>query len=226
MKYSLIIPIYNEEQTLKKLLLELESFQNSIQIILINDGSTDSSKSILNNQTSYKVIHNTENMGKGFSLINAVDLVETQNIILMDGDCEIELKIITDLIKEYESTENHVLVGSRWNKKSKSGKNINTYGNYVINYFFNILYKTNLSDVLCCVKIMKKELFESLNLKSKGFNIEMELMTKLALRNIKFLEKNVIYERRSKDKGKKIRLSHGWGIIWEMINNKLFISKP
>ena len=69
MKYSLIIPIYNEEQTLKKLLLELESFQNSIQIILINDGSTDSSKSILNNQTSYKVIHNTENMGKGFSLI-------------------------------------------------------------------------------------------------------------------------------------------------------------
>ena len=136
MKYSLIIPIYNEENTLDKLLTELQNFKNSVQIILVNDGSTDNSKSILDKQKFCKVIHNSENMGKGFSLINAVSMIKTQNIILMDGDCEIELKIINDLIKEYELEKNHVLVGSRWNEMSKPGKNINTYGNYIINYFY------------------------------------------------------------------------------------------
>ena len=80
MKYSLIIPIYNEENTLDKLLTELQNFK-PVQIILVNDGSTDNSKSILDKQKFCKVIHNSENMGKGFSLINAVSMIKTQNII-------------------------------------------------------------------------------------------------------------------------------------------------
>jgi dolichol-phosphate hexosyltransferase len=221
MSYSLIIPIYNEEYALKDLLLELETLPDIIEVIIINDGSTDNSKKILSFQKHIKVLHNPINMGKGFSIINAIEFVSNQNIILMDGDLEIDIESIPRLIKEFELNDNHVIVGSRWNEKSNPGKNINTYGNYLINYIFNFLYGTSLTDVLCCVKIMNKDLFKDLMLSSKGFNIEMEIMTKLAIKKIKILEKKVIYDRRPKYKGKKLKISDGWGIVGEMLKNKI-----
>ena len=220
MDYSLIIPIYNEEGTLKKLLLQLKNFNNKIEIIIINDGSTDRTKSILERQNNFTVIHNKVNRGKGFSIIKGVNFSSRKNIILMDGDLEVELESISNLIKEHKLFENIVVVGSRWNTKSNSGKNLNTYGNFLINYLFNILYFTSLTDVLCCVKIINKKLFKSLNLKSNNFNIEMELMSKLALKGVDFSEKDVIYKRRKNNEGKKIKISDGWGILWEMFKNK------
>ena len=220
MNYSLIIPIYNEENTLKNLIFELNSLSDDIEVIVINDGSTDNSKSILSSQKSFKVIHNPINMGKGYSIIKAAKFVTSQNIILMDGDLEIDLKSVIKLTEGFKMNDNYVVVGSRWNKDSNTGFNINTYGNYLINTMFNYLYDTKLTDVLCCVKIMNKNLFKSLMLDSKRFNIEMELMTKLAIKKINILEIGVLYNRRSKEKGKKIKLSDGWGILWEMLKNK------
>lgn len=221
MNFSLIIPIYNEEKTLNILLNELEELNINLEIILINDGSTDSTESILRNQKNIKVIHNKKNKGKGYSIINAAKQINTDNIILMDGDLEINLDSVSKLINVYEKLDNQVVVGCRWNNKSNPGKHINTYGNYLINYLFNSLYGTDLNDVLCCVKIINKNLFNSLNLKSNGFNIEMEIMSKLARKNIKFSEKNVIYNRRKSSEGKKIKLSDSLGIIKEMVMNRL-----
>ena len=220
MKYSLIIPIYNEEQTLNKLLTELKSFQNSFHVILVNDGSTDNSGSILRNQKSFKVIHNSKNMGKGYSLISAMKIVSSKNVILMDGDLEIDLRSIPKLVKEFEKNNNYVIVGKRWNKESNYKASINTYGNYLINYIFNMLYGTELTDVLCCVKIIKKDLLRNMKLRSIGFNIEMEIMAKLVTRNIKILEQDVLYNRRSYYNGKKLKLSDAWGIIFEMFKIK------
>ena len=220
MKLSLIIPIYNEEKTLNTLLNELEKLNAKLEILIINDGSTDSTESILRNQKNIKVIHNKINRGKGFSIINASKYINAENIILMDGDLEIDLDSISDLINTFEILDNQVMVGCRWNDRSNPGKHINTYGNYFINYLFNFLYGTDLNDVLCCVKVINKKLFNSLNLKSHGFNIEMEIMSKLAKKNIKFLEKNVVYNRRKSNEGKKIKLSDSWGILKEMVINR------
>ena len=220
MSYALLIPIYNEEPSLKKLLPQLKHLDQKIEIIIINDGSTDKTKSILKKNDDFTIINSSKNQGKGASIRNGVKIAKSDNIILMDGDLEIDLKSIPNLIKDYESNNKDVVTGSRWNEKSKPGTNINTYGNHLINYIFNLLYGTKFTDVLCCVKIMKKELFSSLLLESKGFNIEMEIMTKLAIKKITISEKNVIYNRRSIDGGKKLKLSDGWGIIWEMFKNK------
>ena len=220
MSYALLIPIYNEEPSLKKLLPQLKHLDQKIEIIIINDGSTDKTKSILKKNDDFTIINSSKNQGKGASILKGVKIAKSDNIILMDGDLEIDLKSIPNLIKDYESNNKDVVTGSRWNEKSKPGTNINTYGNHLINYIFNLLYGTKFTDVLCCVKIMKKELFSSLLLESKGFNIEMEIMTKLAIKKITISEKNVIYNRRSIDGGKKLKLSDGWGIIWEMFKNK------
>ena len=143
----------------------------------------------------------------------------------MDGDLEIELASISKLVEEHEKYKNTVVVGSRWNQISKDNFNINTYGNILINYLFNLLYSTSFEDVLCCVKILEKNLFTNLNLKSYNFNIEMEIMSKLVLKDVKFLQKNVIYKRRKSSDGKKIKLSDGWGILWEMVKNRVSKNK-
>ena len=223
MNYSLIIPIYNEEKTLKELLNQLEKYIHKIEIIIINDGSTDKTKYILDQQDKLKIINNPYNRGKGYSLISGIKLAANENIILMDGDLEIDMECIPDIIQKYEIELDAIVVGSRWKKESiTSGVTyIHTLGNYLINFLFNFLYNTNLNDVLCCVKVVDRKLLMSLNLSSHAFSIEIEIMSKLALLNKSIFEVDVIYNRRKKNEGKKLRFSDGWSILGRMISVKL-----
>jgi glycosyltransferase involved in cell wall biosynthesis len=223
MNYSLIIPIYNEEKTLKELLNQLEKYIHEIEIIIINDGSTDKTKYILDQQDKLKIINNPYNKGKGYSLISGIKLAANENIILMDGDLEIDMKCIPEIIQKYEIELDAIVVGSRWKKESiTSGMTyIHNLGNYLINFLFNFLYNTNLNDVLCCVKVINKKLLMSLNLSSHAFSIEIEIMSKLALLNKSIFEVDVIYNRRKKNEGKKLRISDGWSILGRMISVKL-----
>jgi len=218
--YSLVIPIYNEGHTLIKLLAELDNLDKKIEIIIINDGSSDKTKSILDNHNNFIKIHNEINHGKGYSIIRGVKEASGENIILMDGDLEIDLNCVPFFIKKHNSLRNHVIVGSRWNEKGKVDNSINTYGNYIINYFFNFLFKTNLNDVLCCVKVIDKKTFRLMNLISNGFSIEMEIMSKLAIANTKFYEIDVSYKRRSNSEGKKLKISDAWSVIFKMLTVK------
>tara|TARA_Y100000022_G_scaffold197729_1_gene206784 strand:+ start:1042 stop:1716 length:675 start_codon:yes stop_codon:yes gene_type:complete len=217
LNYSLIIPIYNEARTLDKLLNDLDELSDNIEIIIVNDGSTDGTKYRLDKSNSFKIIHNSKNLGKGSSIIIGERHATTQNIILMDGDLEIDMKSIKKCITVFKENNNAVVVGSRWNEKSQSGLNINTLGNFIINYIFNFLYKTNLNDVLCCVKIIRKDILRSLNLRSEKFGIEIELMSKLAIKGTEFFEVNVVYNRRKNSQGKKLKISDSFDIIWTMI---------
>jgi glycosyltransferase involved in cell wall biosynthesis len=222
MNYSLIIPIYNEGRSLNKLLKQLQKLDRSIEIIIIDDGSNDNTKSILECQSSFKVIKHQKNLGKGASIISGINDAKHDNIILMDGDLEVEMNSVIKAIKVYENNyPNIVINGCRWNKKSNPGFSINTYGNSIINFIFNNLYKTNITDVLCCVKIFEKELFNSLNITSKSFSIEIEVMSKLALKKRRFNEVDVVYNRRSSKDGKKLKISDAWGILWKMLKIRL-----
>ena len=221
MNYSLIIPIYNEEQSIEKLLAQINKIDKNIEIIIVNDGSTDDTKVALGKLDTINVINHFKNKGKGAAIITAVKYATNDNIILMDGDLEINLNCIPSLIEKYEFLDNHVILGSRWNKKRKNENNINTYGNFLFNFLFNFLYNTQITDVLCCVKVLKKSLFNSINLKSQGFSIEAEIMSKLAINKTRFYEVYVTYNRRTNKDGKKLKISDGWSILWQMLANKI-----
>ena len=119
MNYSLIIPIYNEGHSLNKLLKLLQKFDSSIEIIIIDDGSNDNTRSILKNQSSFKVIRHQKNLGKGASITSGINDANNENIILMDGDLEVEMSCIKDGMKVYENHYPNVVVnGCRWNEKS------------------------------------------------------------------------------------------------------------
>ena len=227
MNYSLIIPIYNEEKSLTKLIKKLNLLDNKqIEVIIIDDGSNDGTNEILRENNQFKIKRNKFNLGKGASIIKGAELASNQNIILIDGDLEVDIDDIPELITKYEHNNSDVLTGIRWGVADKSlDYSINMLGNYIINAFFNFLFDSNFKDVLCCIKILKLKHFLSLNLKSRGFSIEVEIMAKLVLNNFNIEEETVKYQRRTIQQGKKLKFSDGWGIIGTMLILKYKNSK-
>ena len=221
MTYTIIIPIFNEGRTLTELLRRLEKYRKkrNIDIIIIDDGSTDETKNLLIENDSLRIIRNPSNMGKGAALNIGVGLASSENLIFIDGDLEIELDDITKLINKYESGDFDAVVGVRWDKNKF---NINNIGNYLINTIFNFLFKSKLNDVLCCLKIFSLNLYKSLSIKSSGFSIEVETMAKLVMMNSSISEELVQYNRRTTLEGKKLKFSDGWAIIMKIIKLKLF----
>ena len=223
MTYTLIIPIYNEERTLPTLLNKLYKLKNkNIEIIIIDDGSNDNTQNILIGNDSFLILRNELNKGKGASIKKGILSAKNQNIILIDGDLEIDIEDVPKLIHSFEKSNNDVITGVRWRKNSDFKFEINTVGNYLINSLFNLLYSTNLNDVLCCVKIINTDLIKSLNIQSKGFGIEIETMAKLVLNKLNIEEIDIAYNRRTAKEGKKLKISDGWSIIWTMIKIKMF----
>ena len=221
MTYTLIIPIYNEEGTLLTLLKKLDRLDDKIEIIIIDDGSNDGTKDLLIENNQFIIIRNESNLGKGVSIRKGVDLASNQNIILMDGDLEVDIDDIPKLLTIFENINCDALVGIRWEEDSNLHFDINAIGNYLINSLFNILFKSKLNDVLCCVKILKLNLFKSLKIQSNGFSIEVETMAKLVLRESIIEEVNIEYTRRTHEEGKKLRISDSLNIIKTIISLKL-----
>ena len=115
MFYSLIIPIYNEERTLPKLIDKLHKLNNKkIEIIIIDDGSNDGTNNILDNINEFIIKHNECNLGKGASILKGLELASSKNIIIIDGDLEIDINNIPKLISHYENDNPDVLTGIRW----------------------------------------------------------------------------------------------------------------
>ncbi len=221
MTYTILIPVYNEQEALPRLLSEIKKLDDKIEIIFIDDGSDDNTSSLLANDKRIKSVKNKSNLGKGASIRKGINIASNQNVILMDGDLEIDINSIVKLIDEYEKNNYSVIVGVRWQKHGKALFQINRLGNFFINCLFNFLYLKNFNDVLCCVRILDINLLKSLKLQSEGFSIEIETIAKLVLKGEPIAEYNVQYKRRTQKEGKKLRLTDSWDIILTMIKIRL-----
>lgn len=221
MGYSIIIPVYNEQKALPTLINKLYKIDQKIEIIFIDDGSTDKTNNILKkNMDRFKIIENKNNLGKGASLKKGILAAIKKNIFLIDGDLEIDTKSIPDLIKKFESSNTDALIGIRWKRFELQQFEINRLGNFIINEIFNFIYKTNFSDILCCVKIIKGDIIKEHKIKSDNFEIESEFMRIIAINNISFIEKKVKYSRRDISEGKKLKYSDSWSILKTILFEK------
>ena len=148
MCYSLIIPVYNEIKTLPVLLDQLKNLNSLIEIIIIDDGSNDGSQKILKNYCiggEIILIKNNTNIGKGHSIIKGIELASGTNIVLADGDLEIDIRDIPNLIEKHKMLnsvpkESNVLVGVRENFNNPNITTIFDLGNKFINMVFNVLF--------------------------------------------------------------------------------------
>lgn len=219
MKYSIIIPIYNEEKFLPQLINELKPLSNENEIIIIDDGSTDNSPIILNPFKEFIIIRNEKRLGKGSSVIKAISLAKEKYIALFDGDLEINTDELSLAISQHKINTDLIIKGNRFHLYNENVKSFYDIGNLIFNQFFNFLNGTNYRDIFCCLTIIDKKLIKSFNLKSKNFAIETEIMSNIAKKNLPLKEHNIRYHRRHS--GKKLNFMHSLEILLVMINHRL-----
>ena len=231
MTLTVIIPVFNEKKTIKKIIKKVKSLNKlKKQIIIVDDFSNDGTKEILKNISKTKndkVIFHKENKGKGAAIISAKKFIKGNIVIIQDADMEYDPKDYFKLIKPIKDKKFQVVYGSRvLGKKRYNSKNFiskfRIFANHMLTIFSNIINNQSLTDAHTCYKVFESKLFKKIDLESKDFAFCPEVTTKLSNKNIKILEVPIKYKGRSSQEGKKIQFKDGILAIYSIIKFKLF----
>ena len=220
---SIIIPVYNEEKTLLKSLesvIKLGSNLKEHEIIVVNDGSTDNTAKILEeNKNLYdKLLTNESNRGKGYSIKKGLIESKGTHIIFHDSDLEYDSKDILKFIKIFLDFNADGIIGSRFNYAdyTRSHNILNKFANNIITLTFNLLYNTTFTDVYSCYFAYKKELLDPNELQTSGFEQHAEIICRVIRRGKKFYEVPINYNGRSYAEGKKIKPHHFFFVLYQI----------
>ena len=215
-KLSIIIPCYNESKTILSVLNNIAALDlgNIIkEIIIINDASTDSTKELLEKNSTnhdYKLIHHQVNQGKTNAIISGLKQVTGDYTIIQDADLEYDPQDIKKLVQLVLDEKTPVVYGSRRLNQKHEYSYLSYYlGANFLTWLSNHFFKQKLTDVETCYKLIKTDLLKDLNISSQNFLFENEVTAKLAQKNIKIQEVPISYNPRSKKQGKKIKFRHG-----------------
>jgi glycosyltransferase involved in cell wall biosynthesis len=219
MDFSVIMPVFNEEKTLKDIIPLVLQQASAKQLIVVDDGSTDESWAIIQElQSSYvfTALRHDLNRGKGSCLATAKPYITQGAILIQDADLEYHPKHYENMLRPIRDGRADVVYGSRF--QTGDERRVVYYWHYLGNKFLtqlsNAVTNINLSDMETCYKAVRTELFVSLELKEKRFGIEPELTCKLASKKARFYEVSISYDGRTYDEGKKIRAKDGFRAIY------------
>ena len=207
MLLSVIVPVYNEERTLEIILEHINGVSMEKEIIIINDGSSDSTKKILDqtHMINTTIIHHEKNRGKGASIRTGLTYVKGAVVIIQDADLELNPQEYFKLLQPIKEGRAHVVFGSRYMGKGSKGSFSRYSANKILTFFTNYFNGTSLTDMNTCYKMFTSSLIPLLDLQSNGFDIEPELAAKLVMHGGKILEVPITYTPRTTEEGKKIR---------------------
>lgn len=222
-KITILIPVYNEIDTIKEILQKVENanFCNlKKEIILIDDYSTDGTNEILKDlESKYKVFYHDKNMGKGAAIRTGLPAVTGDIVVIQDADLEYDPIDYEPLIKLILDGKADVAYGSRLSggKPSRSFMFVHLLGNKFLTLITNILYNTTLTDMETCYKAFKREFIEGIKIKSNRFDFDPEITAKVLKRGARLYELPISYYGREYDDGKKITWKDGFHALWALI---------
>ncbi len=228
MKLSIIIPCFNEEETIELVLNKvLNNSYNNKEIIVIDDCSSDNSRLIINkykNNNLFKFIFNEKNYGKGYSVRLGIQLATGDICIIQDADLEYDPDEHIRVIQPILDKKADVVYGSRFRGYGVSRTIYiwHRFGNFLITNLCNIFTNLNLTDVETCFKAVKSDKLKQLQLKENGFGIEPEITIKLAKLKCKFYEVGISYYGRDYSEGKKITWIDGVKAIYYIFKYSFF----
>jgi len=228
MKLSVIIPVYNEKGTIKKILGKINNVdfgEIKKEIILVDDHSTDGSREIVRGlEDKYAVIYHEKNRGKGRAIRSGLEKATGDWVIIQDADLEYDPNDYVKLLAKMREPGVQVVYGSRrlhsnYFSDRHSG-HIFALGGIFLTWLTNLLYNANITDEPTCYKMFKTDLIKNLNLRCERFEFCPEVTAKIAKRKIKIHEVPINYYPRHKDEGKKINWRDGLEAIWTLIKYK------
>jgi glycosyltransferase involved in cell wall biosynthesis len=219
MKISVIIPCYNEKNTIRELIKKvIVSSDFDKEIIVIDDKSNDGTREILQNELTKSVnclILNEKNYGKGYSIREGIKRATGEIILIQDADLEYDPSEYPKLINPIINDVADVVYGSRF--VGSGEKRILNYwhsvGNLILTQLSNMFTNLNLSDMENCYKVFRSEIIKDIDLKENRFGFEPEITAKISKKNIRIYEVGVKYYGRGYNEGKKINWKDGVSAI-------------
>lgn len=226
MKLSILMPVYNEEKTINDIVNKVLStkFNAEIELIIVNDCSTDNTPRILTNikDERAKIISHNVNMGKGAAIRTAIKNATGDYIVIQDADLEYNPEDINILIEETNKGYDAVFGSRFYYGRPQNEKLIHYLGNKFLTMFSNIFTGLKLTDMETCYKMVKKGLLEKITIEENRFGIEPEITSKLARIGAKITEVPIRYTARGILEGKKIGLKDAFRTIYCIIKYNLF----
>ena len=221
-----MIPVYNEKQTLEKLLEKVEEAPFAgleKEIILVDDCSTDGTKDILKNfENKYKVLYHDVNQGKGAALRTGFSAVTGDIAVIQDADLEYDPKDYDGVLQLILNDEADVAYGSRFLDltQSKTVVKINFLANKMLTLMTNILFGSKLTDMETCYKAFKTEFIKGITIKSDRFDFEPEITAKMFKKKARIKEAPISYKGRTFEEGKKVSMIDGIHAVIALIRFK------
>lgn len=228
---SVVMPAYNEEATLDKVVRQvLQVVPHLLEIVIVNDGSKDRTREIADALAAFdsrvRAIHQPRNMGKTQALITGFAATRGDIVIVQDADLEYDPAEIADVIQPILEDRADVVYGSRFlvRKASRVLYFYHYLANKGLTFYSNLLTNINMTDVETCYKAFRGEIIRKMTITSSGFGFEIEVTAKVAKLRCRIFEVPISYYGRTYEEGKKIGMIDGVHALWYILKYNLFCS--
>jgi len=222
MELSVIIPVYNEKNTIAETIRRVkEADPPDKEIIVVDDASEDGTRDILKglDLEGLKVVFHDKNIGKGGAVRTGLAHASGDIVVMQDADFEYDPREIPLLLAPIKGGIADAVYGTRLtgSKPQRVHMFWHKIGNTFITFVANLIYNSTLTDIETCYKAFRRDIIKDINIKSNGFAVEPELTAKIIKKNARLYEIPISYYGRGYREGKKIRFYHGFEAIWALI---------
>jgi glycosyltransferase involved in cell wall biosynthesis len=221
MKITVLIPVYNEINTLEEIIKRVQNSGVASEILLVDDGSVDGSQELLqklNGQDNIRVIFHEKNQGKGAAVRTGIDAATGEVILIQDADLEYDPRDYPALLKPLDEDLADVVYGSRFLGAARRPTMFwHMVANKLLTLMTNILYDTILTDMETGYKVFRREIVEDMPLHSKRFEFEPEFTAKILKRKVRIFEVPITFNPRDYADGKKIGLFDAFEAVWALL---------
>ncbi len=223
---SVLIPVYNEKNTVLELLRRAEAVELPVakQIVIVDDGSSDGTREILAGLAPgrAKVVMHERNRGKGAAVRTALEHATGDYVVIQDADLEYDPADWPQLLAPLFDGRADAVYGSRFlGGPHRVLLFWHYFGNMIFTLITNVLYDVNLTDMGTCYKAFATPLLKSLPLRSERFGIEAELTAKVCRRRFRLYEVPISYSGRTYSEGKKITWRDGFSYLWALLRYRV-----
>ena len=218
MKLSIIVPCYNERETLGEVLQRLMKLQLlcEVEVIVVDDGSTDGSAKVVEKFPKVQLIRHEVNKGKGAALKTGIEKSSGDFILIQDADLEYFPEDIPKLIDPILSDKADVVLGSRFLGKPEGMSRSHLFANKLLSCATRILFNSKITDVMTGYKVFPRKAFEGISIISRSFDIETELVGNFLKLGLRVVEVPIQYRYRRSGKS-KIMWKHGFASLWTLL---------